>query len=87
MLFYKGLNITSALIIFAFVVKCFALGRSSKIKPYSVRLQMEDSFTSQMLLLWQLLLEMLGLFSEPTLLLDGVSIGFYTVNFLCFKGN
>ena len=50
-----------------------ALGRRSIIKTYSVRLHMEDSFRTQILLPWQLLVDMLGLFFEATWLLDGVS--------------
>ena len=36
------------------------LGIRSTIKTYSVRLHMEDSLRTQMLLLWQLQIEMLG---------------------------
>lgn len=43
-----------------------ALGRRSIIKTYSLGLRLEDSFRTLMLLLWQLLIEMLGLFFEPT---------------------
>ena len=70
------------------VGKCYhvALGRRSITKTCSVRLHLEDSFRTQMLLLWQLLIEMLCLFLEPTWFLDDV-LGFYTVNFLCFKAN
>ena len=70
------------------VGKCYhvALSRRSITKTCSVRLHLEDSFRTQMLLLWQLLIEMLCLFLEPTWFLDDV-LGFYTVNFLCFKAN
>ena len=72
-LFYKGLNITSAWIIFPLAnVYHKALGRRSIIKTYSVRLHVDDSFRNLMLLLWQLLIELLGLFFEPTQLLDDV---------------
>ena len=43
------------------------------IKTYGVRQHMEDSFRSQRLLPWQLLIEMLALLFEPTCLLDGAS--------------
>ena len=73
-LFYKGFNVRSALITFPLAnVFHIALGIRSLIKTYSVRLHMEDSFRTQMLLPWQLLIEMLALFFEPTWLLDGVS--------------
>ena len=43
--FYKGLNMTSACIIFPMAnVYHIALGRRYLIKTYSIRLQMEDSF-------------------------------------------
>ena len=57
-----------------------AFGRRSIIKTYSVRLHMEDSFRRQMLLLWPLLVENLPDFKT-------VFLVFYTVNFLCFRGN
>ena len=61
-LFHKGLNMTSAKIIFPLAnVYPIALGIRSIIKTYSVRLHTEDSCRTQMLLLWQLLIE-IGLF-------------------------
>ena len=57
-----------------------AFGRRSIIKTYSVRLHMEDSLRRQMLLLWPLLIENLPDFKT-------VFLVFYTVNFLCFRGN
>ena len=48
------------------------VGSRPIIKTYSMRLHVEDSFINQMLLLWPLLIEMLGLFFEPTWLLDDV---------------
>ena len=51
------------------IVYHIALVIRSIIKTYSGRLHMEDSFRSEM----QLLIEILSLFYEPTLLLDGVS--------------
>jgi len=63
------------------------LGWRSIIKTCSVELHMEDPFRTQMLLIWQVLSEMLGLFFELTWLLDGVSRRcFYSVNFLCSRG-
>jgi len=43
-----------------------ALGRRSIMKTYSVRVHMEDSFRTEKLSLWQLLMETLDLFFEPT---------------------
>ena len=66
-LFYKRFNVRSALITFPLAnVFHIALGIRSLIKTYSVRLHMEDSFRTQMLLLWQLPIEMPVLFFEPT---------------------
>ena len=54
---------TSAYIMFPLAnVYHIALARTSIIKTYIVRLHMEDSFKTLMLLPWQLLIEMLGLF-------------------------
>ena len=56
------------------------------LRTHSDRQHVEDSFRSQMLLLWQLLVEMLGLFLNlPEF--KTVILGFCTVNFLCFGGN
>ena len=43
-----------------------ALGWRSMMTSYSVRLHIEDSLRTLMLFLWQLLIEMLGLFCEST---------------------
>ena len=45
----------------------------------------EDFFRTQMSLLWQLLIEMLSLFFEPTWLLDGV-LSFLIVEFSFLQG-
>jgi len=67
MLVYKGLNITYVKMIFPLAnVYHIAVGIKSIIKTYSVRLHMEDSFRTQMSLLWQLLIEILGLLFEPS---------------------
>ena len=50
-----------------------AFGRRLIIKPYIIRLHMEDSFRTQMLFLQYLLIEMLGLFFFNLPDLDGVS--------------
>ena len=72
-LFYKGLNITSAIPIFPLAnVYHIALGIRS-IKPNSIRLHIEDPFITQMPLIWQLLIEIFALSFEPTWLLDGIS--------------
>ena len=55
------------------------LGIRSIIKTYSVRLHTKDCFRTQMLLLWQLWIEMLGFWT--------VFLAFVAANFLCFRGN
>lgn len=62
-----------------------ALSMRSIIKTYSVRLHMEDSLRNSILLLWQLLMEMLFLFIEPTWPLDGVSRFLHKVEFQLTK--
>ena len=62
-----------------------ALSMRSIIKTYSVRLHMEDSLRNSILLLWQLLMEMLLLFIEPTWPLDGVSKFLHKVEFQLTK--
>ena len=59
----------------------------SILKPNSIRLRKEDCFITQMSLLQQLLIEMLGLFLEPTWLLDSYPRFLHTVKFLCFRVN
>ena len=53
--------------------------------------EVKDFFRTQMLLLWQLLIEMFHLFFEPTRstfrFFLGLGFSFYTVNFLSFRGN
>ena len=53
--------------------------------------EVKDFFRTQMLLLWQLLIEMFHLFFEPTRstfrFFLGLGFSFYMVNFLCFRGN
>ena len=52
----------------------------------SITTYMKDSCRTQVLLLWQLLIEMLVSFFElPDF--EMVFLGFYSVNFPCFGGN
>ena len=65
-IFYKGLYITRTFFFWQMLANHMAHGRRSIIKTYSFRLHIEDSIRTLMLLLWQLLIEMLGLFCEST---------------------